>query len=299
MEIQTVDIQFLDTEEVIQVYFVESNDGLILMDCGPFAFLPKLIEGLRTKGYALKDVRHLLLTHIHFDHAGAAWELAKNGTQVYVHPFGYKHLLDPSKLVASATQIYQSDMDRLWGKIEAIQSAQLNAVDDRTILRLGGVEAKAYYTPGHARHHIAWQITDQLFCGDVCGIKIGDGPVFPPCPPPDINIEVWHQSIDLISELIQNKLVSKLWLTHAGGHDKGLYLCTKLKEELDEWAQWFEHRYQRTDTQTLSTEFDAWVEQKYTKHQLSKKAMKQYELANPHFMSVMGLTRYWKKRKSL
>src|SRR5690606_16623004 len=113
--------------------------------------------------------------------------LAEKGANIYLHPLGAKHLADPSRLMASAKMIYQERMDELWGQMHPIPENQLIRVEDYETITVGDTKIKSLHTPGHAIHHIAWQINDLIFTGDVAGVKIGAGPVQPPCPPPDIS----------------------------------------------------------------------------------------------------------------
>ena len=235
----------------------------------------------------------MLLSHIHFDHAGAAWSLARQGATVYIHPFGAKHMHNPSKLVASATMIYGDQMDTLWGKMEGIPEEQLCMMQHEEVLEIGEESFCALHTPGHAKHHLAWQWRDIIFCGDVAGVKIDKGPVVPPCPPPDIHIEDWLHSI----EKILSKKPTKLALTHFGEIQNPDLHMNELKIILSDWSQWIKAKWQ----EGLSNEEITPLFVDYTKQQLITKGvsdigLKQYEAANPAYMSVAGLVRYWEKR---
>src|SRR5262249_13735426 len=152
------------------------------------------------------------LTHIHLDHAGAAWAMAEMGANIYVHPRGYAHLADPSKLMASAKRLYQDQMDALWGTMKPIPAQQLVQVENGQKFTAGELEMVGWHTPGHAYHHIAWQCGKLVFTGDVGGVSIEGGPVQPPCPPPDIDPPAWKKSIELLRELQPERL----YLSHFG-----------------------------------------------------------------------------------
>ena len=187
-----IDVQHLGREKVIGAWLV---DGC-LVDPGPSSSLDALLDGLGDE-----RPERLLLTHIHFDHAGAAGTLVKRwpGLEVWVHERGAKHLADPERLVASASRIYGEDMDRLWGEIVPVPRENLKVLGDEET-REG--DWRIAYTPGHASHHVAYlhEPSGTVFAGDVAGVRIPpDGYVLPPTPPPDIDIATWHRSIDLIA----------------------------------------------------------------------------------------------------
>ncbi|MCI4666685.1 MAG: MBL fold metallo-hydrolase [Bacteroidia bacterium] len=292
MDIHTLDLNFL-TDEAIASFVVESSDGPVLVETGPHSTLKNLERGLSDLGYGLEDIKHVLLTHIHFDHAGAAWALAQKGAKVYVHPFGYKHLLAPSKLYNSAKRIYGDQMERLWGLMEGIAEENLISVEDGTEIIVGDATFIGWHTPGHASHHIAWQLGDLVFAGDVAGCKIKQGPVVPPCPPPDINIEDWHASIDRILGLKPSRIL----LTHFGEVSEVETHFNELKEILQDWAAWMKVPFEQgRDPRDVTPEFQAYANGQLKAKGLSEKEVARYDAANPAWMSVAGLMRYWKKK---
>lgn len=290
--IHTIDLQFLGIPEAIAAFAIETSQGVVLVETGPYSTFQRLQQGLQEKGLKVSDVRHVLLTHIHFDHAGAAWALAAQGAKVCVHPVGAQHLAHPEKLVASARRIYQEDMDRLWGAMEPIAKQQLESVAHQQEIVIGDTIFRAWHTPGHAVHHIAWQLGDVLFTGDVAGVRIRQGMVEPPCPPPDIHVEDWQQSI----RLIRNLSPRILYLTHFGSvADIALHLDALEKNLLD-WADWIRMKMDQHETQeTIEPEFKRYVANELRVSGASDAMIRQYEAANPSGMSVAGLMRYWKK----
>ncbi len=290
---QTLDLHFLDYPEAIGTFMIESNDGLILIESGPYSTFRSLESELKRRGKSLDEVRHVLLTHIHFDHAGAAWALAEKGAKVYVHPFGANHMQDPSKLVASATMIYGDQMDTLWGAMNPIPEDKLVIVQHNELLKIGGTEITALHTPGHAKHHIAWEIESKIFTGDVAGVKIGSGPVVPPCPPPDIHIEDWNASIDLILSRKPKELI----LTHYGGQADPETHMRALQEMLNDWAFWIKAKWEDgLSAEEITPQFVAYTQSQLKQRGVNEMGLKQYEAANPSWMSVAGLIRYWKKK---
>jgi glyoxylase-like metal-dependent hydrolase (beta-lactamase superfamily II) len=290
---QTLDLHFLDYTEAIASFMIESEDGLILIESGPYSTFRSLENELEKTGHSVDEVKHVLLTHIHFDHAGAAWALAEKGAKIYVHPFGAGHMQDPTKLVASATMIYGDDMDRLWGDMKAIPEEKMVIVENGQELSIGGVDIKAWHTPGHAKHHIAWEIGDQMFTGDVAGVSIGGGPVVPPCPPPDINLEDWNESIDLILSRNPKELI----LTHYDAQKNPEAHMKALRGILNDWAYWVKDKWEQGMTpDEITPKFVEYTQAQLLEHGVDDMGLKQYEAANPSWMSVAGLVRYWKKQ---
>ncbi|MFL5847194.1 MAG: MBL fold metallo-hydrolase [Solirubrobacteraceae bacterium] len=212
-----LDVQHLGHRHVVSCH--EPEPG-VLVDPGPSSSLDGLLTALGDV-----EVRRILLTHIHLDHAGATGLLVERfpDAEVWVHERGAPHVVDPSKLVASATRLYGDDMDRLWGAIVPVPERNLRVV-------AGGESIDGYrveYTPGHASHHVAYLHEDSgtALCGDVAGIRIGDGPLIAPTPPPDIDIEAWHVSLDAIAAWRPQRLALTHWgsFTDVDEHLAGLH----------------------------------------------------------------------------
>jgi glyoxylase-like metal-dependent hydrolase (beta-lactamase superfamily II) len=296
MKIHTLDLGFLNLENAIAVFVVEGPQGLALIEAGPASTLPHLETALGQNGWQMADFQHVFLSHIHFDHAGAAWAFAEKGARIYVHPKGLPHLAAPEKLYNSARQIYGDQMDVLWGEMRPISEHLLTAPEHGSVTDACGLHFTAWYTPGHAVHHIAWEVADGdervLFTGDVAGVKIGSGPVMPPCPPPDIHVEDWQASIRLMRELP----VETMYLTHFGKiTDKQNHL-SQLEERLLSWAEWMRPYAEKSeDPSSLVPDFQAFVQKQLLNAGVAEADLNRYEAANPAFMSVAGLMRYWKK----
>jgi len=289
-----IDTQFLGLEQTIAAFLIESSVGPILIETGPYSTFGRLEQIVQQKGYAMSDIQHVFLTHIHLDHAGAAWAFAEQGANIYVHPFGCKHLADPSKLMGSAKRIYKEHMDCLWGRMEAIPEAQLKATAHTEKIVLGDLTIQAWHTPGHAVHHIAWQIGDTLFAGDVAGVKIGEGMVVPPCPPPDINVEDWQASIALMKTLN----LERIYLTHFGEITDVVTHLDLLEKTLLEWAAWIKPKWEQgIDKKLVVPDFQSFVQQQLLDFGVPKSGLPYYEAANPSWMSVSGLMRYWRKKE--
>jgi glyoxylase-like metal-dependent hydrolase (beta-lactamase superfamily II) len=262
-----------------------------MIESGPYSTYPHLIDHLKASGR--DEIPNILLTHIHLDHAGAAWAFAQNGSQVYLHEKGYSHMHNPEKLWSSAQRIYGDQMDTLWGKMEGIPEDKLNIVEDRQVLSFGSIQIEALYTPGHAIHHFSWKLGDEIFTGDVAGVKIHGGPVMPPCPPPDINIEHWLESIALLRSLKPKAL----HLTHFGRVKAVAEHLDQLESVLWEWADWIKPYYEQEEPQDKVVPlFQEYVRNQLIRQGQNEHGIEKYEAANPSWMSVAGLYRYWHKK---
>src|SRR5215218_1658879 len=166
---EPLDLRHLGHERVIGCYLLETEDGLALQDCGPASCIPELKARLAERGLELRDVRHLLLSHIHLDHAGAAGALVREhpGLQVHVSEIGAPHVVDPSRLERSARRLYGDEFDRLWGELAPAPEANVHAVGDRVL----GFDC--FPSPGHASHHVCYLRPDgTLYAGDAAGVRI-------------------------------------------------------------------------------------------------------------------------------
>ncbi len=294
MKIHTLDLHFLNHEDTIAAFLIDvGNKKLALVETGPHSTFPKLKAAITAAGYDINDVSDVFLTHIHFDHAGAAWALADLGATIHVHPAGEKHLENPTKLYNSAKMIYGDKMEYLWGKMNPIATERLRASAHGETISVGNAQFQAWHTPGHASHHIAWQLGDVLFAGDAAGVKIGNGIVVPPCPPPDIDIELWQNSI----KLMKNLNVKKIMLTHFGKVENVEKQLDDLETILLEWKNWIKPYFDAGEAAEIITpKFEKYVANTLNKNGITGEMEARYASANPAWMSVAGLLRYWKKQ---
>ncbi len=216
MSVDFIDLQFRGSPRVIATALINGPGGLTLIDPGPTSCLPALEAGLRDRGLTLRDVRTLLLTHIHLDHAGAAGTIVERvpGIRVYVHERGAPHMIDPEKLLASVTRLYGDQMDTLWGAFLPVPASQVTVLTGGERLDISGTSMRVAYTPGHAKHHVSFldERAGMAYVGDTAGIRITGDYLLAPTPPPDIDIEAWQSSLDVIDAW---QPVS-LFLTHFG-----------------------------------------------------------------------------------
>jgi glyoxylase-like metal-dependent hydrolase (beta-lactamase superfamily II) len=290
-----IDLGFQDRAGVIAAYLMAGDCELALIETGPSSCLANLRAGIARTGHDISELTHALVTHIHLDHAGAAGPLARDNSNlhVYVHPFGAPHMIDPSKLVASATRIYGDQMEPLWGEFAPIAEERVHVLVDGELIKVAGRRILAAFTPGHAHHHAAYvDLADRIaFTGDVGGVRMqGTDYVCPPTPPPDLEPVKWWESIDRL----QGFDLDRLYLTHFGEfRDVDRHLAD-LGPNLDEFL--------RIGTEAL----DAGVEPDELARQLHERmergvgdvhpgVMVNLEWATPSYMATLGLIRWHRK----
>ncbi|HEX6490533.1 MAG TPA: MBL fold metallo-hydrolase [Gaiellaceae bacterium] len=230
LSLEPLDLLHLGREHVIGIYLLETPDGPALLDCGPASCVASLRRRLAERGLELPDVRHLLLSHIHLDHAGAAGVLVREhpGLQVHVSPLGAPHLVDPARLERSARRLYGDEFDRLWGELAPVPAGNVHEVGTDVL----GLEC--FPTPGHASHHVCYLDGERtLYAGDACGVRIQPSQlVLPPTPPPEFDLEAWELALDQI----ERREPERLALIHFGvAQDPGVHLA-ELRERLRAWT---------------------------------------------------------------
>ena len=279
---QPIDLLHLGGERVIGVYLLETDDGPALFDSGPTTCIPALEAGLAERGLGLSDVRHLLLSHVHLDHAGAAGTLVRQhpGLQVHVSEIGAPHLVDPSRLEASARRLYGDAFDELWGELAPVPEANVHVVADKVV----GLEC--FPTPGHASHHVSYLSADgTLYAGDAAGVRIVPGRyVIPVSPPPEFDPEIWGRTIDEM----ERRRPERLALIHFGVAEDVDEHLAMLREEMARWVE----RVERGATEdefvdTARMDIEARVAE----------GADTWQRAAPLWQSYRGIERYWRKRR--
>ena len=291
--IHVLDTWHLGRPGIIAATAVETREGLMLFDTGPESTFENVAAELRKVGFAPADVRHVFLSHIHFDHAGAAWRFAELGATIYAHPRGAPHLLDPRKLIESATRIFGNDMEKLWGRIAPVPEQSLRILQDMDVVRAGPLKVRAIATPGHASHHHVYQWDDNLFGGDIAGVRLGVGPPIPPFVPPELQVESWQDSIKKIRALSP----TKLYLPHFGLVTGSVAAhLDALEERVQRWANWFRDRMRAgEDEEQLIPAFAAYESEDLRAGGASAEQVRDYEAADPSYMAVSAALRYWRK----
>lgn len=291
--IHVLDTRHASRPGIIAATALETTDGIALFDTGADATFANIAAAMRAAGFSPNDVRHVFLSHIHLDHAGAAWHFAGLGATIHVHPRGARHLVDPSRLMDSATRIFGDDMQRLWGEMRPIAADKVQVTEDGELIRVGEFEVRALATPGHASHHNVYQWEENLFGGDVAGVQLDDGPPVPPFVPPELHIESWLESIERMRALP----VKHLYLPHFGRVAGDLPRhFDALAERVRRWADWFraELRKGRTEAE-LIPDFAAYEANDIRGSGAAEGRVADYETADPSFMAVAASIRYWSK----
>jgi glyoxylase-like metal-dependent hydrolase (beta-lactamase superfamily II) len=294
----TLDLKFQGRPQAIASYLIRNGDAVVLIESGPGSTLPGLAEALADENLSPRDVTHLLLTHIHLDHAGAAGWLARQGAEVYVHPVGAPHMLNPEKLLASATRIYGDRMDSLWGEFLPVPEEKLHIAEDHKEIVIGNLEFMPINTPGHAEHHYAYLFEDICFSGDVGGVRIpGYQYLRVPLVPPELNLERWHASM----KRLRQETFSHIAPTHFGIYDDPEWQLREVDKSLDDAERWLEKTMSEDPSapiEDLRESFTDWMVEQATEMGLSEDVVNAFTVANPPGMSADGLVRYWKKVKN-
>jgi glyoxylase-like metal-dependent hydrolase (beta-lactamase superfamily II) len=271
-----IDLMHLGRPRVIGAWQVDD----VLIDCGPSSCLPVLLEALGDD-----RPRALLLTHVHLDHAGAAGALVERwpDLQVYVHERGARHMIDPTRLYESARRLYGEDMERLWGEMPPVPESNLNVISGGE--RIHGDSFEVAYTPGHASHHVSYLRDGTAYVGDAGGVRITPATMtIPPTPPPDIDIEAWHESLSRLAAWKPDRLA----MTHFGAGEDAPGQLAELGARLDDWA--------RLARDGDEASFVAAVHDQVARDGGEELAAT-YQQAAPAEQLYAGLERYWKKRE--
>lgn len=293
MKIHILDTRQLGHPGIVAATALETDDGVALFDTGPESTFDNVIVDLRKAGFEPNDVHHVFVSHIHFDHAGAAWRFARLGSTIHVHPRGAPHLIDPAKLIESAKRIFGNEMERLWGKIEPVPAECVKILEDNEVVRLPPFEIRAIATPGHASHHHVYHWDDCVFGGDIAGVRIGHGPPIPPFVPPELHVESWRQSIAKIRALD----AAHLYLPHFGRVSGPVNdHLDAVDERVKRWAEWFREKIRAGDGESkLRSTFAELEHAELRAGGASESEVEGYEAADPSYMAVSASLRYWKK----
>ncbi len=292
-DLRTIDLNFQGKTQAIASYLIRDGDAVVLIESGPGSTLSALEAGLAKAGLSSRNVTHVLLTHIHLDHAGAAGWLSRQGAEIFVHPIGAPHLLNPEKLIASATRIYGDRMDQLWGEFLPVAESRLKVPNDAEEIAIGNLRFLPVQTPGHADHHYAYVFEDICFSGDVGGVRIpGFQYLRAPMPPPELHFGKWRDSL----ARLRGMKFSRIAPTHFGLYEDVEWHLSSLDRTLAAMETWLERVMARNPSiEELREEFILWMEEESREKNLSDEVLRAYSLSNPVAMSADGLMRYWRK----
>ena len=276
-----IDLEHLGRERVIGSYLL-TEDEPALVDCGPASCLQALRAGLEVEGLGVEELRHLVLTHIHLDHAGAAGILVRENPELLVHvsEIGAPHLVDPTRLERSARRLYGDDFDRLWGPLLPVPEENVRVVGERVLA------LEAFRTPGHASHHVSYLTSDgSCLSGDAAGVRIPPSRyVAPVSPPPDIDVEAWERSLDAIAQ----RRPERLCLPHFGLVDDPQAHVERCRSALSTWAERARSGTEEDFVRAAEAEMQAAAD---------PETSGVFQQAGPLSQSYAGLRRYWDKRE--
>jgi glyoxylase-like metal-dependent hydrolase (beta-lactamase superfamily II) len=293
-----VDLNFLGAPDIIATAVLHGASGVALIDPGPSTTHDNLTAALRQKGIGIADIRQILLTHIHLDHAGVTGTLVRENPaiEVFVHERGAPHMIDPSKLLASAGRLYGADMDRLWGDFVPVPAGRIRPLKGEEHVIAGGRDLDVAYTPGHASHHVSYFDASSrvAFVGDTAGIRrAGRDYILPPTPPPDIDLDAWRVSEDRILAWDPDTL----FLTHFGPFHGARVHFQEMFTRLQAWSA-IVRRLIADTSRDDDNRLQAFVDEALLdlRRKVGDQQAEQYNRAGRLDYSWQGLSRYWKKK---
>jgi glyoxylase-like metal-dependent hydrolase (beta-lactamase superfamily II) len=290
-----IDLQFGGMEDVIAAYVIGEGDRRLLYETGPTTTIPPLRAGLESAGIDFSQIEAIAVSHIHLDHSGGAGVLLRDHPhlRLLVHPVGAPHMANPEKLINSAARIYTDRMDELWGEIAPIEEERIDTLEDGATVTIGGRQLRVQYVLGHASHHIVLfdEATGVLFTGDTAGVRVqGNQHVGAATPPPEFDPDAWKLSI----EIMRDFGASKLALTHSHAFDD---VDRHLDAVLPGTDAFIESARQ---TFTEGGDMGAVIAnlQNVVRAGVggNEAVYNKLELADPAYVSAMGLERYLRKR---
>jgi len=294
-----IDVGFLDTPHIVGTVVLHGQSGVALIDPGPSSTLDTLSERLAEAGIGIGDITAVLLTHVHLDHAGVTGTLMRRNPRirVYVHERGAPHMTNPEKLLASATRLYGAEMDRLWGEFLPVPSAAIVTLAGGERVEAAGHVLEVAYTPGHASHHVSYFHSDTglAFVGDTAGVRC-DGPfVLTPTPPPDIDLELWRDSLRRIAEWKP----ATLFLTHFGAWSPVDGHLAALRENMDLTSRWVHESLGREGSDESREAWFVGQTKRELRRTLTDADARAYEVAARFDLCWRGLARYWRKANAV
>lgn len=300
-DLYIIDHNFQGVPGVIASYLLPGSNGLTLIETGPTTTIETLLAGVKEAGFDPDDITQLAITHIHLDHAGSAGVLMRRlpNARLLVHPIGAPHMVDPAKLMASATRIYGDRMEKLWGEVAPCPADRVDILEDGATVKAGNRTLVARHTPGHAMHHIAYHDPDTgiIFTGDVAGVRLDAAAyVRPPTVPPELDLILWRESIQQLRQLN----LTRFYLTHFGGFDDVTWHLDDLLSRLFFWSGWADARLaEESDTTVLTGELQLRGDAEIVAATGNDELVMPYEVATAYQMTVDGMARYFRKRRQL
>ena len=296
-KITTLDDHWMGRPRSIATALLESDGHRAIVDPGPGSTLDTLRKELGAHGVSVNDLDAILLTHIHLDHAGSSGALVKENPRlaVYVHKLGAPHMMDPTKLLASAARLWPDNLDELFGEALPVAESNLRILEGGETITLGSRKIEVAYTPGHASHHVSYfdNVEGVAFVGDTTGIRIeGHSYVMPATPPPDIDLRLWDSSFATILE----RKPKRLFLTHFGFSENPAAHIAQFRERLHRWMETTEKILQTAESDSGAMDsFMAAMRAEIGEH-LPAEEVEQYVATAGLNLSFLGLARHARKR---
>jgi glyoxylase-like metal-dependent hydrolase (beta-lactamase superfamily II) len=294
--IHTLDLRFQEVPGIIAAFLVESDAGLALIETGPASTLPVLLEQIRACGFEPGMIRHVFVTHVHLDHAGAAGWWAQQGAAVHVHPRGAQHLIEPGKLIASARRVYGDRFDSLWGEMLPAPADRVVSLSDGETVRLGRTKITALDTPGHAKHHHAYVCEKACFTGDVAGVRLqGCDYLSVAAAPPQFDPVAYLDSVTRL----QGLGFDRLFLTHFGEVTDVSRHFTAYARRIDQVTDAVKDLMRRGSAGgELQAAYGTLEHGHAIKSGLTEKDWQRYELANSSAMCADGIALFHDRNPS-
>ena len=292
--IEILDLHFQGAPGLIASFLLQGPDGYVLIETGPGSCHETLVAALAGRGLAPTDIDAVLVTHIHFDHAGGAGWWAQQGVRLCVHEVGARHVIDPSRLIGSATRIYGDRMETLWGEILPAPEEHVRALADGDVVDAGGISIRAIHTPGHAGHHHVYRVGDVGFVGDAMGIRGGATSWLDlPAPPPEFDLEVWKRTVQRLRE----EGFDSIYRTHFGPTDDVPAELDRVEELIEASAQTVRALLEEgVERDEMIERYRSWMAGRAVAEGADPALLVKDGKLNPRAMSVDGIARYWKKR---
>jgi glyoxylase-like metal-dependent hydrolase (beta-lactamase superfamily II) len=297
--IAAIDTFYGGRERYTAAYLLDAREPTIV-ETGPTTSVEHVTAGLDRLGIGPDDLAHIVVTHIHLDHAGGVGTLCRRYPKatVWVHERGAPHLADPTKLVASATRVYgEEQMASLFGQVEAVPAQRIRSIFDDDVIELGGRALSAAATPGHASHQVALvdSATGAVFTGDALGIHPPDLPVLRPAtPPPEYDLELALESIEKIRSLAGELVL----FSHFGPVREIERICDLAATRFRAWTEAVRVAMERTeDLDEIIAMLEDEARRDVETGSQAAIDLERFEILAGIRMNAMGIVRYWQKRR--
>jgi glyoxylase-like metal-dependent hydrolase (beta-lactamase superfamily II) len=292
----TLDNNWMGRPRSIAAGLLESDGHRAIVDPGPGSTLETLRQRLGARGLSVRDLDVILLTHIHLDHAGATGALVRENPRlaVYVHTKGAPHIIDPSKLLASAARLWPNDLQILFGETLPVPMGNLRILEGGETLTLGARKLEVVYTPGHASHHVSYFDNEEgvAWVGDTACIRIeGSTYVMPATPPPDIDLGIWDSSFAAILA----RKPSRLFLTHFGFSENPAEHIALARQQLHDWAALAAESIRSAPTESAAMDSFIAATRAEIARYLPAAELEHYVFSASLNLSFLGLARYLRK----